>query len=269
MAPMGSLRWEAAIMMHRTWIAAAVVLVGLGSCWADEDKANIEKDFPSKKVTLTGQMPLPKALEELKKQTGIEVEDRTETGDLAVKLNLTNVTFWQALEAIAKEADVRVVPVLGEKKAGLVPGPYKALPIHFQGPFRSVVKRISAVRDLETDAHNYTVDIEVAWEPGIRPFFRDAVPPDLEVTDDKGRLLKVEEEGMGRLPVNTRSAEVNIRLGEIPRSTPRIGSMKGTINLFGPTKWLDFSFADLSKAKGAEQKLDGVSAKISQLTLDK
>src|SRR5262245_43428067 len=140
----------------------------LGPVLADEPKADVEKDFPSKKVTLSGSIPLGQALTELKKQTGIEVEDRSEAGDLPVKLNLKGVTFWTALEAIAKEADARVVPVLSEKKVGLAPGPYKALPISYSGPFRTSVKRITAIRDLPTDAHYYARTRERASAPATK-----------------------------------------------------------------------------------------------------
>jgi hypothetical protein len=93
------------------------------------------------------------------------------------------------------------------------------------------------------------------------------------VTDEKGRLLKVEDEGKGRMPINGRSTEVTIRLADIPRSTPRLGTVKGTVDLAGPTKWVTFEFKNLAAAKAdpkaAEQKIEGVTAKLSKLTFDK
>jgi hypothetical protein len=240
---------------------------------AADPKPDGDKVPPAKKVTLSGSMTLSKALAELKKQTDIDVEDRTEGADVKIKLNLENVTFWEAIEAIAKEADARVAPYLSEKKVGLVEGPYKALPISYSGPFRVAVKRLTAIRDLDTDAHYYVATLEITWEPGIKPFFLDVPPRNLVVEDEKMRPLKVDQEGSGRLPINGRSAELNIRLASIPRTTAKIAALKGTLHLIGPTKWLTFAFDNLGKIKAdpkaGELTQDGVTARLSKLTFAK
>jgi hypothetical protein len=228
--------------------------------------ADADNLVPSKKVTLSGQMPLRDALAALKKQTGLDVVDQTGAADVKVKVDLKGATFWEALEAIAKEADARVLPNAGESAVALVEGPYKGLPISFAGPFRTVVKRIASIRDLETDAHFTLVSLEVAWEPGVKPFFLDMPPKGLVVEDEKMRPLKVENEGSGRAPIAERAVEVNLRLAGVPRTTAKVAVLKGTVNLIGPTKWLAFEFKELAKASLTQ---DGVTAKLSKVNLVK
>jgi hypothetical protein len=253
-------------MLTRTCLILVGLVVASLAHGADD------KTLPVKKVTLAGQMKLSKALADIKKQTDIDVVAPADD-DPNVKLDLKDVTFWEAVEALAKEADLRVAPNFSDKKVGLVEGPYKALPISYSGPFRTVVNRIVAVRDLETDAHYYLVGLELAWEPGVKPFFIDLPPKNLVVEDEKTRPLKVENEGSGRQPVQGRTAEVNLRLGGIPRTTAKIATLKGGLTLIGPTKWLTFTFDGLGKAKAApkppEATQDGVVAKLSKVVLEK
>ncbi len=254
-------------MSPRTRLFVTALLLAAGLV-AHAGRAD-DKVPEGKRVNLQGQLPLSKALAELKQQTGIEVKDKSDAGDPKIKLDLKDVTFWEALEAIAKEADVRIVPYFNEDEVALAPGAYKALPISYSGPFRTVVKRLSAVRDLETDAHFYVVSLEVAWEPGVKPFFMDMPPKGLKVLDDKMREIKYEDEGAGRQPVQGRTAEINLRLAGVPRTTNKIATLGGTVTLIGPTKWLTFTFDNLANAKAdpkaATSTQEGVTTKLSKL----
>src|SRR5579859_5467786 len=71
-------------------------------------EAQVLKDLAPRTVTLQNRaIKLSEALDQLKKQTGTEVIDRRDGGDNpALKLDLQKATFWQAVDTIAKEADV-------------------------------------------------------------------------------------------------------------------------------------------------------------------
>src|SRR6516162_4912608 len=68
----------------------------------------MKKELAPKLVTLQAEkIRLHDALRQLAKQTGIEVEDRRKpenVNDPDIALDLKKVTFWQALDQIAKEA---------------------------------------------------------------------------------------------------------------------------------------------------------------------
>src|SRR5262249_12658886 len=73
--------------------------------------ADVAKELTPKTVTLQqAGIPFSQALKELASQTGNSVEDRRREKDesKSLKLDLKNATFWQALDAIAKAADLRV-----------------------------------------------------------------------------------------------------------------------------------------------------------------
>src|SRR5271165_6512016 len=61
-------------------------------------------------VTLVGQeIPLTQALEQLQKQTDYQVKDRRlDKEELKIRLDLQEASFWQALDAIARQANLNV-----------------------------------------------------------------------------------------------------------------------------------------------------------------
>src|SRR5262249_48378426 len=135
-------------------------------------------------------IPLTSALAELSKQTGNQVEDRRkERDDPRLKLELKKATFWQALDAIAKEADARVSLYERDGKLALVDGPHQALPASYNGLFRVGIKRMDMIHILEPEAHYCNVHLEIAWEPRFQPFMIETQPDALEVKDEKGVAL--------------------------------------------------------------------------------
>src|SRR5262249_53974832 len=73
-------------------------------------EAQTKKNLAPKLVTIQDEsIPLTKALALLEKQTGTKVKDlRQDHTDVKLKLNLEQATFWQALDAIAEQADARI-----------------------------------------------------------------------------------------------------------------------------------------------------------------
>src|SRR5207249_3458288 len=86
-------------------------------------------ELAPKTVTLQNpSITLSQALEQVKQQTGIEVADLREdkTADPSLKLNLQRATFWQSLDAIAREADLRVSLYEKDAQVALREGPRRA-----------------------------------------------------------------------------------------------------------------------------------------------
>lgn len=237
--------------------------------------AQAQKVLTPRTVTIKDDaIPLLKALEEIAKQTEIKVEDlRREKDDPKLKLNLEGVTFWQALDAIAKEADLKVYPYHSTSIA-LVEGPYVELPTSYNGMFRSTIKRVAAIRDLETDTHVYIARVELTWEPRFRPFLVDTRPQSLVVKDDKNKELPVPDEGGGKAPVESPYAmTVDIRLPAPPRSVNKLNLLKGQFVVVGPSKMLEFTFDTLDvlekDPKAREQTKEGITVKIAKPTFEK
>jgi hypothetical protein len=220
-------------------------------------------------------IPLSKALDELTKQAGTRVEDMRgdKTADPTLKLKLEKATFWQAVDAIAKEADLRVLLDHKEGKVILGDGPNRTPPgsVSYSGLFRVAVKRIQTDQDLESDkeGHFCIVHLEVAWEPRFRPLFLESQPDSFEIKDDKGNVLKALEQGGGRVPLSQRNAaQLQVRVEAPPRTALNLGLLKGSLNVLGPTKMVLFNFDKLAKTdktKPAPPKVkDGIKLTLSE-----
>jgi hypothetical protein len=230
------------------------------------------KNLAPKLVTLPKQIALSQALKELARQTDNAVEDRRQDRtEIQLKLNLDKVTFWQALDAIAKEADLRLSLYGDDRKVALVEGPYREVPVSYAGLFRVAVKRIEAVQNLEAEeelARFTRVFLEVAWEPRFRGFLLESRPGNLVVQDDKGRPRQGPDVGRGQIPVGGKVAEeIQLIAGALPRSSAQIGLLKGNLSMVGSPKMLEFSFGKMDAFKpGLEQKKEGVSATWRKFT---
>jgi hypothetical protein len=227
------------------------------------------KDLAPKTITFRGGLPLTKALAELAKQTGNTVADRRreDKSDPEIKLDLQKATFWQALEDIARAADLRIALYQRDGQIALVDGPYHAVPVSFSGLFRTAVKRVIAVRDLESDAHFYLAQLEVAWEPRFQPFLIETRPDALVVEDDQGHGLKIPEDGKGQAPVSGKAAvEIEVRLPALKRSAAKLRLLKGSLALIGPSKLLTVTLDTL--AKGEKKKQHGVTVAVEELNME-
>lgn len=242
---------------------------------ADERKpadAPTDKDLLPKYVKLQSKaIPLGKALQEVAMQTGTEIADmRSEKNERDLKLDLNKATFWQALDAIAREADLRVSLYHEDRKIGLVDGPYHEYPISYHGLFRVAVKRIDLVRGLDPESHYGIAYLEVAWEPRFQGFLLENQPDSLEVKDDKGRPRQAPETGKGQIAVNGQTAtEIKVLLPAFPRSITSIGQLKGSLSVIGSAKMLEFTFDKLDKydpKKGIEQTKEGVTVHLDKLS---
>jgi hypothetical protein len=234
----------------------------------------IKRDLTPKLVTMNGTFTVSKALEELEKQTGISVEDQREGTDSKLTLKLNKVTFWQALDAIARDADGRVEYYRGGKIVlGKRPDGYTNPPVCYDGIFRAMVREIEIRRTLDTENATYSAIIEVAWEPRFRPFRLDFNPADLSVEDEKSRKIELPEAEKESLAVTSKAFVLfRVPLGSIQRSSQKLGLLKSPLKFIGPTRMDSFAFdktlAELQKnPKAREMTQEGVTVGVTNLEL--
>ncbi|MBV9124162.1 MAG: hypothetical protein JO112_12460 [Planctomycetes bacterium] len=226
------------------------------------------------RVTLQNpSLPLSQVLAELTRQTGIAVADRRQNREKDPRLNLdlNRATFWQALDAVARQANLRLSLYEKDGHLALREGPYLVCPLSSQGPFRVAVKRLDLIRDWETAGHFGTAHLEIAWEPTLQPLFFQTRPDALVVQGAPGQVLKVVDSSSGLESVAGRSAvEVPVRLEAPPRTTPGLTLLQGSFSLVGPTTMLTFTLDDLAAVKGGQPNLqktqEGVTLKVRGLS---
>jgi hypothetical protein len=235
----------------------------------------LPKELQPKLFTLQAKdMPMDKVLAELAKQTGNPVEDRRQSKEgTKIKIDLKQVTFWQALEAIAKGADARVSIYQPDNKVALVDGPYLALPVSFSGLFRVSLKRIDTSFNLETETRQSLIFLDVAWEPRFKPLLMENRPDALELQDDKGHSVEVGESGTGKAAVGKKiAAEIVVRVGAPHRSAGHLGLFKGKLSAIGPVQLVTVSFDKLAKITDAKKARkvtkDGVTVHLRELNSD-
>jgi hypothetical protein len=238
-----------------------------------KNKPNSEpKELTPRLFTLqANDISLAKTLAEIEAQTGNKVQDRRQSKDESkLRLDLRRVTFWQALDAVAKQIDARVSLYERDGMVALVDGPHVAMPVSYSGLFRTSVKRIDLIRILESDNHVCNLYLEVAWEPRFQPLFMETKPDSLEVQDDKGRTIDIPEGGKGMAAVGRKVAtEIQIRFPGPQRSASQLGLFKGKLAAIGPSKMLTFTFDKLTKIEKKEQALkqtiQGVTVNLREL----
>jgi hypothetical protein len=251
-------------------MATVAVVLSLGRAAEDKPAADLKKDLTPHYVTIQEKaIPLKAALQMVKDQTGIEIGDMRQerAEDPKIRLNLNKATFWQAADAIAREADLKIVPDRRGGKVSISDGPFKEMPTSYDGLFRVALKKLQVVQDLDADAHYCLAYFDVSWEPQFQAFLMEAQQSSLEAQDDKGRNLEIPEEGRGQLSVTARTGfEAEVRLPAPARSAATFKLVKGTIAIVGAPRMLDFTFDKV--AKGEELTKEGVNVQIKQLKTD-
>lgn len=239
---------------------------------------SVPKELRVRYVTLVdSDISLSSALTELAKQTGNTVQDlRGSRDDPRLRLDLKKATFWQALDAIAREADARVS--LYERGGGVAlrEGPNQAMPISYDGLFRIAIRRLDLTRIIDPEAHFCTATLEIAWEPRFQPFFIQVDPDALEVKDDKGNPLTnlTDQQGAkGQSTVGRRNAlELEVRVPAPKRTSSCFSSFKGAMSVIGPTKMLTFTFDKLGRIEkrpeARRQTIEGVTVSLTKLLIE-
>lgn len=214
-------------------------------------------------VTLKMDASLDQVLDELQKQTDIAVDRSKADSSRAVKIDVKDVPYWEAVEKIAKSSDHRIafgelgraVHLLGNESMT-----YKELPVAIDGLFRLSVRQVRSIIDLENDRTVYDVQLSLRWEPKFSSFLVEVPGKGVTAIDNTGKELTVAEGG-GRRPVFGGGAPMTIQLTDVPRSARTIKLLEGSFNVIGAAKMLRFTFDDMG-AKEQQKAEEGVTVKV-------
>jgi hypothetical protein len=238
-------------------------------------KAAIEATTKSTPVTLSGEMPVSQAMAELAKQSGNELVDyrdrfNQEARDPAIKVELKEVPFWEALDTVLDAAGLSLYNFDEERSAlAYVARGDDASPrvgkATYSGLFRLEPARVEATRDLKTGMRSARLTVDVAWEPRVRPIVLEQPLDETSATDEAGNPLPIDgREGKLEVPVEvTNSAiELEIPLQAPERSVKQIGTLKGKLTAVVLGRVESFEFADLDKLRGAELERGGATVVV-------
>ena len=223
-------------------------------------------------------MPLSKVLAAIQKQTGNKIvgpQDAAGAGmpDPPLKVDFDKTPFWQALDQVLDQAGLSAYP-FGEQKAIVLqprlPGQaMRSTAASYRGPFRFEAVEVVAKRDLRNPVNKaLTVTVETAWEPRLAPIVLEEPLKKVVALDDAGRPIPVI--GAEAKPEVDITPESMAKLLAVPLTLPnrdirQISRLGGTIEAILPGKVETFTFSDVEKAKGVEQRMADVTVVLDEV----
>ncbi|HEX3868833.1 MAG TPA: hypothetical protein VHV77_00210 [Pirellulales bacterium] len=229
-------------------------------------------------ITLGGTgLSLEDVIKAVTEQTGNKIVDyRSQFGEpqRAVKLNLAlnKVPFWQGIDQILDSGGLTIYNFGSENALALVSRPLSQVPrfdaANYVGAFRLAVTDVSSHVNLrEPGRRKLQLNIEVAWEPRLKPVILTLDGSRLAGRDDIGKALKLEAAGR-QIELNINSGatvvELPIELELPPREARKIASLSGVLEAVLPGRVEEFRFDELAAAKKVQQRRGGVEVTLDE-----
>lgn len=223
-------------------------------------------------VTLSGKMPLAKALSALEEQTGNRVTGYEER-DAEVEAEFEKTGYWEALDKILDQAGLTINTFGGEARALTIsarPDQERARygSAHYAGLFRFEITRLESVRDLRNPTvQGLKVGLEISWEPRLTPISIEQSIEQLEVVDDQGKKISVDNEQMLSAGVESEISTVELILPlELPgRESHKLATVRGTASALLPGRLETFEFSGLESISEREVRRAGTTVVVEQV----
>lgn len=240
------------------------------------------------KVTIQAQgIRLTEALKALQTQTGNRLTDLREANGADVTnpsldLDLKDVKFFEALDIIAKKAELSLDFATSDGTIGIMPGtaelpdqigsdaPVASPMVLYSGPFRIQFKQLGSAKDFNTGNASTNAQFEVAWEPRLRPMLLSLKAKDVEIVDDRGEKVTPtvdDESGTVVLRPENPSAEVNINMNSPDRKAQEIASLKVKAEVTVPAGLRTFAFPKLD-ARDVVKKQGDIAVTLESSEVD-
>jgi hypothetical protein len=255
---------------------------------AELHKAEDEINTGATKVTLVAKgMRLSEAILQLQKQSGNPLSDvREQLGIEATNpgldLDIKDVPFLEALDRVAKDAQVGVSYFTGDGSLGITGGAMSDNPdapprnpsikplVQYTGPFRIEFKQIGLARDFEAGTTIANVQLEVGWEPRLRPMLLKHKTDELKVLDDHKKEIKpqvaMESEEVVVRPENS-AAQINLNLDAPDRAAAKLALLHVKAEVTIPAGIKVFRFPSLAQQDVAVKQGD-VSVTLQSTEVD-
>ncbi len=242
------------------------------------DAADSQANLGASKVTIAGKgLRLSEVLQQLQKQSGNLITDLrepegAEATNPALDLEVRDKPFFEALDEVARKADVVPNSFTGDGSIGLMAGklPEKPL-VKDTGPFRVTFTQIAVVRDLQTNSASASVQFAVAWEPRLRPMLLQIKTDELKIQDDQGRPVEpqvMNESSEVVLRPDNPAVEVNLTLNAPDRSAKSLATMKVRADITVPAGLRTFRFPTLDIKDAVVQKQGDIAVTLEGTEVD-
>src|SRR2546423_13395174 len=147
-------------------------------------------------------MPLTEVIAAIEKQTGNRFIDNREQAEPAntkgarINIELKGEPFWSAIDQIFDQAQLGIYSYGGKDALSIVARDAADGPRHkraaYRGPFRLDITDVQAERSLRQPKQtSLKLQLEIAWEPRLKPIAISQPAADLQATTDVGGKLTV------------------------------------------------------------------------------
>ncbi len=200
-------------------------------------------------------------------QFGQDAEPRS------VALEIEDEEFWPALDKILDQARLSLYPFSGEESLAVVEEDEgvtsRVGKASYAGPFRVEATSVLAQRGLRTPSQQgLRLELEIAWEPRLRPIALSQAVDQIEITGDDGTKIPLAN-SQAVLEVEVQpgnhATELTIPIELPPRSVTKLTSIRGQFSALVPGRMAEFRFTDLQKLKTAKQQRGGVTVIVDRV----
>ena len=199
-----------------------------------------------------------------KEQTGNELDVSAVTTK-PIAIDVKNADYWTAVEKLASATGSRLVVTGVDGRVSLRPGKSLATSC-VKGPFRFSPRGLFVRGDSTTGISNYTVTLDVLWEPWLNAYRIDTVPKIDSLTDDSGKVHEVAP-GHDRTLTSGNWKELTVRPLDVRRAAKSL-SMRGSVEVTIADKLLTFTFDAVTGKPVGEAVQDGISVRLNKFGPD-
>jgi hypothetical protein len=248
---------------------------------AAEIKSRLAKQaIEATKVTLdVTDAPLAEVLKAIETQTGNRVLDHREqfgqeATEKKITLKVEDELFWSAFDKLLDAAQMQPYAFSGEETLAIVDREQGMLTragrgAVYSGPFRIEATGIVAERGLRApNQSTLRVDLEIGWEPRLKPIALTQAAADTKAVADDGRDVAPASQDAAfdvEIEAGTHAAEVNIPLQLPAREAKTLKTLTGKFTALVPGRIVELKFEKLAGAKEVSQQTGGVTVTLDRV----
>lgn len=223
---------------------------------------------PTRMTLAAEQLDLGQLLSQIDRQTGNRLVDYRESfgqdhGPRAVTVAIDDQPFWPALDRILDAAGLDLYPFSGaaglavvEREPGAMPRQARARngQVCYAGSFRIEAVKVACQRNLrQTRQDSLRVELEIAWEPRLRPISLSQPASKLSAVDRGGAPFTVASPRASldvEVPSGSHAIELTVPLVLPQGPSANIARLGGQLTALVPGKSVEFRFDHLPAGNG-------------------
>lgn len=220
--------------------------------------------------------PLAKVLSAITLETDNKLLDNRrqfgqQADDHPITLKADGRPFWEVLDRVLDQAEMDIYAYSGEDALALINRDDDRAPragaASYAGPFRIAANSITATRNLtRPEQKSMYVELEIAWEPRLRPIVLTQRLDQVVATNEQGKRLQLtgREQIDLELSLGNQATELRLPFALPSRESTRIATLRGTLEVLAPGRAAEFRFENLMAGRQAiTKRIGGVTVTLA------